>query len=373
MAGTAHLDFRIATPADDADIRRLLRDNPMEGAIRLGFEREPDSFLAAGIHGDVHQQAIVRARSDGAVMGMGARSLLEAWVNGEPARLGYLSQLRADRAFRGSPRALLRSYECMRELHGDGATPFYVSTIVEDNLPARRILEAGIGSLPRYRAAGRLVTFVLPVRRARRMQPNGWALEPGRADTMEDASACLERHGRRHQFAPRWTRETLASPRRCRGLTPGDFVLARRGGHVAGCAAVWDQRAFKQTVVRGYGPALRLVRPFLNAAPGWWGGVPLPAVGEPMRAAFLSHVAIDEDDPALMAAIVAQALEQAAARGLSHLVTGFSERHPLAAALAKAFPARRYKSILYVVHWDDGTAAVEALDGRVPHPEVAIL
>src|SRR4051794_19024058 len=38
--------FDVATPADDAEIRRVLRENPMPGAIRLSLEREPDAQLA---------------------------------------------------------------------------------------------------------------------------------------------------------------------------------------------------------------------------------------------------------------------------------------------------------------------------------------
>jgi hypothetical protein len=29
--------------------------------------------------------------------------------------------------------------------------------------------------------------------------------------------------------------------------------------------------------------------------------------------------------------------------------------------------------MIYVVYWEDGAAAVNQLDGRIPHPEVAIL
>lgn len=367
------MHFKVATADDDADIRRLLRENPLEGAIRLGFEREPDSFLAAGIHGDVHQQAIVREREGGAVMGMGARSVLEGWVNGEPRRFGYLSQLRVDRHHRGSTRAFVRSYECMRRLHADGAASFYVSTIVEDNLPARRLLEAGLPSVPRYLAAGRLVTFALPARRMRPAPRRGWSVERGRADTLAEIGACLERHGRRHQFTPRWTPEALACPRRSRGLAPGDFLVVRHHGWVTGCAAIWDQRAFKQTVVRGYGPALRIARPLLNLAPAWWGGVPLPAVGEALRAAFLSHVAVDGDDATGLTLLAQYALDVAARRGLTHLVTGFSDRHPHTRTIARNFPSRRYASVLYLVHWPDGAEDVGRLDGRVPHLEVAIL
>ena len=37
--------LRLATPADEAFLRRLLRDNPMPGSISLTYEREPDYFF----------------------------------------------------------------------------------------------------------------------------------------------------------------------------------------------------------------------------------------------------------------------------------------------------------------------------------------
>jgi hypothetical protein len=148
--------------------------------------------------------------------------------------------------------------------------------------------------------------------------------------------------------------------------------LALRGHRIAGCLAVWDQRGFKQAVVRGYAPALRLARPLLNLAGPALGAPRLPRPGEPLRHAFLSHVAVDGDDPRVLVALVEEAMATAGS-DLDHLVTGFSERDPLLGALIRAFPSRRYGSILYVVDWEDGRGAADTLDRRVPHPEVAIL
>ena len=35
--------FELATPSDDPEIRRLLRENPMPGRIALSLECEPDA------------------------------------------------------------------------------------------------------------------------------------------------------------------------------------------------------------------------------------------------------------------------------------------------------------------------------------------
>jgi len=100
----------LATPADDPEIRRLLRDNPMDGAIRVSLEREPNAFLAATVEGEPHATVVAREPSTGRIVGMGTRAVWNAFVNGEPCRLGYLSQLRVDRAFRGRRRLLAAGY-----------------------------------------------------------------------------------------------------------------------------------------------------------------------------------------------------------------------------------------------------------------------
>jgi hypothetical protein len=335
----------IARAEDDVDIRRLLREVPLGGAIRLTLEREPDSFAGGAIQGDAHQVIAVRERPGGPLLGFGSRSILDAWINGVQSRIGYLSQLRVDgrRVHTGFP--LLRGYALMRELHRDGAAPFYVTTIVEDNVPARRLLEANLPSMPRYRPLGRL----------------------------GEIADFLERNGARYQFAPRWSLTTLLSRERCRGLHPDDFIVARRRGRIVGCLALWDQRAFKQTVVRSYEPRLRLLRPVINAA-GPWIGVPrLPSPGAELRSAFLSHIAVEEEDPRILLALLGDALRRAAHLDVDCLVLGFAEGHPLLPVLSRFVRGRRYRSLLYAVHWEDGAEAVRSLDGRVPHLEVAIL
>lgn len=363
----------LARAEDDVDIRRLLREVPLGGAIRLTLEREPDSFAGGGIQGDTHQVVAVREGPGGPLLGFGSRSILDAWVNGAPSRIGYLSQLRVDgrRVRTGFP--LLRGYALMRELHGDGAVPFYVTTIVEDNVTARRLLEANLPSMPRYRLLGRLVTLVIPARRTLRTSRTDVACERGSRESLGEIAEFLERTGARYQFTPRWSLATLLCRERCRGLHPEDFTVARRRGRIVGCLALWDQRAFKQTVVRSYETRLRLLRPVINAA-GPWIGVPrLPSPGAELRSAFLSHIAVEGDDPRILHALLGDALRGAAHLDVDCLVLGFAEGHPLLPPLTRFIRGRRYRSLVYAVHWEDGAEAVRRLDGRVPHLEVAIL
>jgi hypothetical protein len=351
------LRFELATEADDPALRRLVRDNPMDGRIRVTLEREPNFFRAAAAEGGDHCTAVARDGDTGEIVAMGSRSVRAAFVNGERSRLGYLSQLRVSRAARTGIRPLLRGgYDLLRRTQGEGETPFDITTIIADNVAARRLLEAGLPRLPRYRAIEEIATFLMPVRRRLPGGDRGPRVVPGSAAALPGILDCLERFARRHQFAVHWT---------AAGLPPLErFQVAVGGGRVLGCLALWDQRAFKQAVVRGYDRGLARWRPLLNLV-----GAPLPALGEPLAQAHLSHVAVDGDDAGVLAALLAAAVGEARRAGLDYLTTGFAARHPLAEVVRRRHRPREYTSVLYAVHWGDPPA----LDGRLPHPEVAVL
>lgn len=361
-----------ALPEDEPEIRRLLRDNPMEGEIRVSLEREPDAFLAARVEGEPHHTIVARDLTSGAVVGMGSRSVWNAFVNGEPRRLGYLSQLRVDAAHRGKKRLLAAGYDLLRSSRSPGETPFDVTSIIADNTVARRLLGAGLPGLPAYREIGPFSTLVLPAGRTRRA-PGGIRIERGTRERMPEIAACLERNRRRYQLAPFFSTNDLLSPERSRGLAPEDFFLALADGRVAGCLALWDQSGFKQVVVRGYGPRLARWRPWINRLSPLLGTPRLPDPGQILPHAWLSHLAVDGDDSRLFEALAQAAHAEARLRGYAYVVIGLAAAHPWIPWLRRRFHPREYRSVLYAVCFEDGRGAVEALDGRLPHVEAALL
>ncbi|HSS48321.1 MAG TPA: hypothetical protein VLX28_05185, partial [Thermoanaerobaculia bacterium] len=241
--------------------------------------------------------------------------------------------------------------------------------IIADNEIARRLLGAGLPGLPIYQEVAEWTTQIMPTA-SRPRRRTGVRIERGIPERMGDVAACLERNRRRYQFAPRFSAADLLSPERSRGLAPNDFFLAVINNEVVGCLALWNQSGFKQVVVRGYAPRLARWRPWMNLlAPGL--GTPrLPDPGHALPHAYLSHLAVDGDDPEIFRALVEAAYAEARARRYVYVVTGLAARHPWNAWLEKRFKPRAYASILYAVLWEN---EVVALDGRMPHVEVALL
>jgi hypothetical protein len=306
-APSFHIDF--ATTADDAGLRRLLRETPMPGAIQVSLEREPSYFAAAQAEGGRHYTVCARDAATGEIIAMGSRSVRELYVNGIPQLVGYLSQLRVAPSCRHLSRSLVRrGFALLRETHALDEAPFDITTIVAGNDTARRLLEAGLPELPRYTPVERIWTMLLPVR--------GSAQPPVAPLRIADEPAPCPR-----QFSPV---ESCPGP-------------------------VWDQRAIKQIVVRGYSPWLRRCRWLLR----------LPPVGSVLPVAYLTRFPFTADD-----------FTTARPQGCRWLAFGLSARHPLAEVVRKRYRPAVYESTLYIVH-DLGTTV--ALDGRISQVEVALL
>jgi hypothetical protein len=362
----AGVRYALATPADDADVRRLLRENPMPGRVQVSLEREPDARIAAAVEGDVHHAILARDAATGDVIAVGGVSVREMFLNGEPARVGYLGQLRLDQRHRPRASVIVNGYRFFRELHERLGVTLYLTSIAADNLAARRLLERGLAGMPTYRPLDRFVTHLLSPR-AIAPRVNGVAVAPVAPDEVID---CLNRNGQRFQFAPAWTEAELIGR-----TSTGELRLlaARRRGRVVGCVGVWDQSAYKQAVIRGYAPAIARWRRWINVAGRLVGTPPLPPVGTPLELAYLSHLAVDGDDADADADVFAALLSAACRGSAGQFVLGLSERHPLAATIPRSLRRHTYRTQLYAVHFEDGREAVESLDARSCQPEVALL
>lgn len=360
------LRVELARPGDEPALRRLLRESPMGGALRLTLEREPSIEHAAAVEGEHHARIVLRDAGDG-VLGMGTRSVLRVSWEGQPRHVGYLAQLRLAPGVRAPRRLMAEGYRLLLASRRPAELPFDFTSILADNQQARRLLEAGLPGLPRYAPVARYATLTLPLGRPRRVPcPRGVELAPAGEGDFEEIAAHLAEGRRERSLGACWTAEDLRSPVRSRGLAPGDFLLARRAGGLAACAALWDQRAYKQVVVRGYAPWLTRLRPLHNLLAPLLRRPRLPPVGGQLAAAFVSHVAVPAGAPELFDALLAGLWNEASRRGLAWLMVGLSADSAWLPRVTRSYPHRRSDSVLYAV----GEAPPEA---RPCEPELALL
>jgi hypothetical protein len=361
--------FDVAGAADDAEIRALMRESALPGSVSLSFERDPDASIAGRIEGNPHDYIVARERASGRIAAIASRSVRDRFVNGSPARVGYLGQLRVHRDFRRAPFLIDGGFAFCRALHDRQPCALHLASVVSENIAARRVLERGRAGWPAFAGVDDIVTFAVPSRRAADRRSSAVAILDGADVGAAALAAFLWRYNARYQFSPCWNADDLSGTS-LPGLGLQDVFVATRGGSIVGCAALWDQRSFKQIVVRGYSPGLRRARRILNLVAPLTGVPSLPAPGQQLRFAFVSHLALEHDDLEVGLQLIKEATRRAGIAELDYIALGLSGRSALAAAVSRRFRHRSYRTTLYAASWPGSETRI---DNRPAQPEIAIL
>ena len=371
--------FDLATRDDDAELRAILAATPMDGDIAVSFRREPSFLDAAAVEGDFHQVMVCRDLRAKRVAGFGCRSIRSRYVNGQPTAIGYLSGLRALPEYR-SRGLVARAYAMFHELHSDGRTPLYLTTIAEGNERALSTLTKARAGLPVYHFSGRYHTVVIPIGRRRHLR-RGDFREAGKSIDVRSASqedlaevlGFLNTVGPSRQFFPCYDENDLFGEHcTLRDLAPADLLLAYRGDQLVGTLGGWDQHAFKQSVVEGYQSHLRWTRPLYNA----WARLrelpKLPRPGSSFRYLTAALPVVLNDDPGVVSALLEFLLQRAASGPCEFLVVGLHESDPLL-PLFQPLQSACYLTRTYVVCWDDGEPLRAQFDDRPMYLELGCL
>jgi hypothetical protein len=361
----------LAERADDAELRALLRDNPMNGSMQVTFEREPDFFAACAIRGSFHQVGVGRDISSGRIVGLGTRSIADAFVNGRLVHLGWLSDLRLDPAYRGGT-LVARGYRFLRELHRDGRVELYGTVIFQDNQTALRTISTTRAGLPAYHDLGVIHCPGINLRRRKPAIEADCDIVRGRRELLPEIVDCLNRNNTCKQFAPVHDVESFTSGNRWKDFQPSDFFVALRNNHVVGVVGRWDQSAFKQTRVISYGKRLRWIVPAANAVQTLLGASAFPDPGQYVPFFYVSFIAIDHDDARVFRALLRHVYNDSVGGSFRYAMVGLHERDPLLPML-KDYSLTPFAGRLFCVCFADGEPMYQTLDARVPYVEAATL
>lgn len=345
--------LRLATPEDDAVLRRFMRGNGMTGWVEMAIEREPSYFAGRGFGGE--EWAVI-ARENEDVVGMYCATVRSVYVNGKPERMGYLGGLRVAPQFRRRIRFLRQGYASVPVLAPVPRTlPWWFTVVATDNVAAKKLLEAGLDGLPAYHQLGDYSTFALPTARGGR---RGWWRRAGAADL----EVVVNFHNARASscdFAP------VLDAALATQIGIGNFFLLERAGQLQGVAALWDQRSFKQIVAARYRRPIAGLVPLYNWYATLFARVPLPRQGGCLDHAFVAFFAVSDeaqnDGHRVLGDLLSHAQTPIASLGLH-------ARHPLHTVVGDFKPIS-YAVKVYGVSFDAAVPATE----RPVQPEAAFL
>jgi predicted N-acetyltransferase YhbS len=318
--------IRMAQPDDDAALCRIFEETPLRGSFDIALERNPSYFTSQSLA--LQHDVFVGVR-DGAIIGCGARIVREAWWQGEAQRVAYLGDLRCHPSMQRRAGWLIREgYQTLATVQEKTPAAVTWSAIFEENAIARRMVSKGVTGMPEYIDRGRLLCPILLVpRRAKVRLPDGFSLEVG--NDAEEIGEFLQTQWQHRPLAP-----VLREDDFLRKMM-GDFLVLRRSGELIGVVALWDVRAEKQVrMIAARGWLARLRRP-LNLVARGMGWPELPEDGDILPMAYLSFLAVKQDDAGLAEILIRAARVDAARRGIHFLCACAHETHPFASILQR--------------------------------------
>ena len=341
--GGSSLTLRPGMPEDDAALRQLLREAPVQGGMPVTLEREP-SFFEADI--DVRHHDVVTAWSGGTMIGCASRVVRPVWWGGEVADAAYLADLRLHPAWqRRAGRILLAGYRHMEQCARHVPAAVTWTAVFEQNHTAQQTIAAGRAGLPSYQNRGRLHCPVLFVSKGSRVPAD---IKPARPSEAKEIAGFLNTRMRTRLLAPLHTAEDLCGGKRWPGLRLADILVLRKAGRITGVVAVHDVRQHRQIRVGKLTGWQAMVRPWSRLAARIIGYPGLPRDGSVLALGYASFLAVEGDDPATARKMLVGARAVAAARGLEFLCTCLHAQDPLVPALS-GLPALTSHGTLYEV------------------------
>ena len=367
------VEIGYAKPEEEGSLRQILRQSPMPGWVTLTYEREPNINWAGEVEGHKHQFGVARTGKNGPTVGFFGRSVRNVLLNQKVEQMGYLSQLRFDPSFRYRLSALRKGYAFWRDhIRKADELPYDLTSILVDNEPARRLLESDAPGFPVYLPWKQYSTII--IRSSRRKSLGQALVKRSNLETLPKIISFIQSTYKDYALAPYVSEEDVNSDVRTRGLSPSDFLYFEEGGEILGCLGLWNQNAFKQSIVQGYRPPLGIFRSAVNMVGPLFGWPRLPTVGQPIDQAFLAFCAIKNGlEKEILPSLISAAREEAGRLGLTVVLGGWVEGEAALSIVRDTFMTMEYKSILYFVHWpEDKIESVLPSQGKI-HVELATL
>ena len=363
-----------AAAADDAELCRLLREIQMAGQIDVAFTRELGYFNAAQVEGEKIDVLVARDRATGQIVGLGSRAEKNCYLNGQSDRIGYLSGLRCKKEYRQGT-LVGRGFRFLKKLHQAGDVKFYLTSIIEDNQVAKNVLTSGKAGLPTYKDFGRFHTLLIrPQKKSFKKKPANLRIRKAHKADICQVTEFLNRSAMRRQFFPIYeTKHFDKNDGLLKNMRLSDVYLATKKGRLIGTLGIWDQKSFKQCVIKNYSRGIKTIRPFFNLYAKIGKRPELPKPETILNYLTLALISVENDDTDIFESLFRNALRDVSnVDNLHSVMVGFHERDPFL-PIAKRIPHMEYLSRIYLAFWQDGQSILSTLDDRIPYIELGAL
>jgi hypothetical protein len=349
--------FEIGNEKDDDKLRRILESIYIPCNICLAYTREPSFFNSLDIEGEKTDVIVCRDTHKNCIAGFGTRSIRQLYVNGKVERIGYLSNLRSYPEYRGGT-LLFRGYQFLKKNHKMNPVPFYITTIIEDNIKVRKILEGGRTGLPFYTDIGRFWTFAFKTGKRFIKRNKDFQIHIASEHNIKQVYEFINNESKNKTFFPFYNFDDFKYKKgKLKGL--GMTYILKQSGKLVGTASVWDQTDFKQYKVIRYNGILKYLYHFSPILSPLLKIPKFPAPGKNFSYFYISLWYVKDNNPDYLKMLL-ERISCDYKNRYDYFLFGVHQSCPLLTNL-KSIKSIKYRSRLYIVTWDQELSGLNSI------------
>jgi hypothetical protein len=259
----------------------------------------------------------------------------------------------------------------VRALHEkDRQVSAYLITVIDARIQAMFVKPRSY--FPRFFDKGRYITYALPLKRKRKTKSFSQSIERGSKETLPEIIRFLNDNGRQRQYFPVYSEQDFFNFASC-GLLFEDIFVYRNHGEIEAVLGVWDQSAYKQSIVHSYNGIMKYAKPFVNAGLRLADYCSLPDPGKRFNVAYACFSCSKDNQHEPLNKLLDLAMCEWSGRGHHYMIIGFHERDPVR-RIVKGRAAIAYMSRTYLAAWEDGWEFCRGVsDQPIPYLEACLL
>ncbi len=275
--------IREATEDDNQALLELSRQTPMESGLSIFVDRSPDYFYLASLQGENHR--VIVAERKGEIIGAIGFCYRKIRLFGREVKASYIGGMKVTEAGRRTTalyRIIRRIY---KELMEEGVE-IGMGSFLEGNEKARRIFEKGFNFPVFHPVAVIKILHIIPLWGKGRETCD---ISIAESSDLDELGGLFHKFYKKYELIEDFSRERLESIlERSKDFSLENFLLLRREGRIVAALSFWDQRNFKRTIIRRYGPGTKMLYYMLKPLKIF------PPEGEPLNVVEIRHMVYEE-------------------------------------------------------------------------------
>ena len=321
--------YEKATVDDGAEISTLLKEYTLNNKIDFIYAKDNNAVKSLAHDSDISLITVGRNIETKKILGLGAISVNNMFINNKQANVAYLSTLRMKKGVFGH---IKECYKILENFCLENNVQYTYTTILKGNKKIQKMLTKKHKDVPQYiKYSDYTVKF---------FGKNYFSKTKFKLKKCENCEQLYNFiKDKNKNFSIRITYEMLK--RGFFGLTYKDFYILLDGNEILACGVLWNQQKYKQMILKTNSIFYSFIRFIINSFTALLGLPKFPKTDEIINYATLSFVFYKDNYLKYFIKELAYNLEN-----YDFFVYGSKNKIPVHSFL-------KYESIIYFVKWDN--------------------